>query len=249
MDPSAYPYTPLNLPHETRIFTLIPGPFQSPIAGRLSPMSISSPPMPYSALSYCWSGGILPKRGVGPEYPLACATYGHAEDGSEVSQHYYIPWDEVLQFFSYDEFYIRQGYPFPSGKITVDGVEVTIGGELYRALLRLRKEDEERRIWIDSLCINQGDMAERNEHVRMMGQVYAGAEKVEIWLGEETGREMALMETFNTLIDVLYETLEREGAENERAVQSGFFADERMKKVRWEVLGEFVDRAWVSTAA
>jgi len=42
-----------------------------------------------------------------------------------------------------------------------------------------------RRIWIDALCINQNDVQERNEQVRLMFSIYQKAARVLVWLGEE----------------------------------------------------------------
>ena len=42
-----------------------------------------------------------------------------------------------------------------------------------------------RTLWVDSICINQGDDNERSQQVRLMGQIYRKASTVLIWLGEE----------------------------------------------------------------
>ncbi|QDS77955.1 hypothetical protein FKW77_001633 [Venturia effusa] len=39
--------------------------------------------------------------------------------------------------------------------------------------------------WIDALCINQEDVAERNHQVNMMSSIYSGATLVLVWLGVE----------------------------------------------------------------
>ena len=73
---------------------------------------------------------------------------------------------------------------------------MSIGRELYSALKQLRKVNEEGElgIWVDALCIDQNDMAERNEHVKMMGEIYANSDSVRVWLGEEVDvEEMALL--------------------------------------------------------
>ena len=41
-------------------------------------------------------------------------------------------------------------------------------------------------IWIDALCINQGDLKEKIKQVAMMGDIYRNAIQVSIWLGEST---------------------------------------------------------------
>ncbi|KAF2429964.1 HET-domain-containing protein [Tothia fuscella] len=55
---------------------------------------------------------------------------------------------------------------------------------LNSALKQLRKYKVEY-IWIDQVSINQGDVSERNNQVRMMAKIYTRAELVYVWLGEE----------------------------------------------------------------
>lgn len=40
-----------------------------------------------------------------------------------------------------------------------------------------------RLIWIDAVCINQEDLAERSSQVQMMGEIYSKADRVNVWLG------------------------------------------------------------------
>ncbi|KAF2032904.1 heterokaryon incompatibility, partial [Setomelanomma holmii] len=40
-------------------------------------------------------------------------------------------------------------------------------------------------IWIDAMCINQGDDKEKMGQIQMMTDIYRNAKKVMIWLGEE----------------------------------------------------------------
>ncbi|KAI4862267.1 heterokaryon incompatibility protein-domain-containing protein [Hypoxylon rubiginosum] len=58
--------------------------------------------------------------------------------------------------------------------------------DLALALKYLRKTNESRTVWIDSICINQKDDNERNHQVQMMSRIYTRAEQVCIWLGEGT---------------------------------------------------------------
>lgn len=55
---------------------------------------------------------------------------------------------------------------------------------LYRALIRLRQQDEPRTLWIDAICINQEDKVERGQQVELMGEVYSQTTNCIIWLGE-----------------------------------------------------------------
>jgi hypothetical protein len=48
-------------------------------------------------------------------------------------------------------------------------------------------------LWVDAICIDQGHVSERNHQVTQMGEIYAGAERVVVWLGEASSdSDMAL---------------------------------------------------------
>jgi Heterokaryon incompatibility protein (HET) len=67
--------------------------------------------------------------------------------------------------------------------------EIGIGASLAKALISFRFTDGTRRIWVDALCINQEDLAERQSQVRMMGAVFGEAEQVLCWLGQFSDKE------------------------------------------------------------
>ena len=52
------------------------------------------------------------------------------------------------------------------------------------ALLRLRDPVLPRFIWVDSICINQEDNAEKAVQILLMAQIYALADCVVVWLRE-----------------------------------------------------------------
>jgi len=68
--------------------------------------------------------------------------------------------------------------------VILNDLEVEVTTNLEKALRHLRIEDKVRTIWIDALCINQGNISERNSQVKMMGEIYKSAAMVMIWLGE-----------------------------------------------------------------
>lgn len=55
---------------------------------------------------------------------------------------------------------------------------------LYAALTYLRYRKEERLIWVDAICINQENIAEKNEIVAKMHIVFQTAHQVVVWLGQ-----------------------------------------------------------------
>jgi hypothetical protein len=68
--------------------------------------------------------------------------------------------------------------------IAVDGHDCGITKSLDAALRRLRRKLHSRVIWVDQICINQDDLAERSSQVLLMGKLYASAERVVAWLGK-----------------------------------------------------------------
>lgn len=62
--------------------------------------------------------------------------------------------------------------------------ELFVSTSLQRALKRLRRNDRSRTFWIDLLCIDQSNESERSQQVALMGEIYASAERVSVWLGE-----------------------------------------------------------------
>ncbi|KAH7305457.1 heterokaryon incompatibility protein-domain-containing protein [Stachybotrys elegans] len=63
------------------------------------------------------------------------------------------------------------------------GGRVSVTENLESALRHLRLEDKPRVMWIDAICINQSDHRERSKQVARMGQIYALADRVVVWLG------------------------------------------------------------------
>ena len=70
------------------------------------------------------------------------------------------------------------GDPSRLRRIHLSGHEWTVTENLERALRHHREEQEPRPLWVDALCINQSDMAERSQQVGMMREIYATAERV-----------------------------------------------------------------------
>ncbi|KAI1108471.1 heterokaryon incompatibility protein-domain-containing protein [Nemania sp. NC0429] len=69
---------------------------------------------------------------------------------------------------------------------TWDGKEFMLRENAGAALQRLRLSGQDRRIWIDAICINQNDNEEKALQLPLMTQIYEKAQRVCIWLGEMT---------------------------------------------------------------
>jgi len=63
--------------------------------------------------------------------------------------------------------------------------QIAVSSAVYDLLRHLRHKTSSRTIWIDSICINQGDRAEKNIQVGQMTDVYRLASRVVAWLGDD----------------------------------------------------------------
>jgi Heterokaryon incompatibility protein (HET) len=57
---------------------------------------------------------------------------------------------------------------------------------LYSALCTLRFQDRPRTLWVDAVCINQSDESEKSVQIPLMRQIFEGAVRTLVWLGEST---------------------------------------------------------------
>jgi hypothetical protein len=76
------------------------------------------------------------------------------------------------------------GNPAAKHFVLCESKTIGVTCNLWSALRRLRHETEERVLWIDALCINQKDDAERSSQVALMNRIYRDAQVI-VWLGDE----------------------------------------------------------------
>ena len=62
--------------------------------------------------------------------------------------------------------------------------EISMTESLTACLKTLRRKGVEAFIWVDALCINQSDNAEKGIQIRNLGSVYRKSERVIVWMGE-----------------------------------------------------------------
>jgi hypothetical protein len=76
---------------------------------------------------------------------------------------------------------------------------------LADALRHLRLVDKHRMLWVDAVCINQHNMAERSREVTRMGMIYRQARRVIAWLGTSTpgsGQALAALSNLANLVEI-----------------------------------------------
>ncbi|KAG4437958.1 hypothetical protein IFR05_006539 [Cadophora sp. M221] len=72
----------------------------------------------------------------------------------------------------------------PPYSITLCQQAFSVAPNLYFALTHLRQQ-KPRMLWTDAIFINQSDLRERAQQVKIMSSIYSLASRVVIWLGEE----------------------------------------------------------------
>jgi hypothetical protein len=130
-----------------------------------------------------------------------------------------------------------------------NGNAIDITENLFRCLQRLRYTKSDRRLWIDALCINQEDMAERGQQVALMRSIYSSASNVLAWIGEEdknTLEGMIALESLamhwdNRKVDMRALLVSSEGL---RASATKLWALMRKEKVASVVDRDWFKRAW-----
>lgn len=72
--------------------------------------------------------------------------------------------------------------------ITVNGSKFPVARNVYLLLSEFRRQSHPcpSIFWIDSVCINQSCIQDRNNQVQLMGEIYAKASLVRMWIGSES---------------------------------------------------------------
>jgi hypothetical protein len=93
---------------------------------------------------------------------------------------------ETLPTEPYEALSYTWGGQRPTHPIICNGATMMISGNLYTALVHLRLADIERRLWVDAVCINQGNVNEKNEQIPLMMDIYKHATRIVAWLGQSS---------------------------------------------------------------
>ncbi|KAF4467596.1 heterokaryon incompatibility [Fusarium albosuccineum] len=81
-----------------------------------------------------------------------------------------------------------------TSSLDISGVSFPITRALDTALRHLRSGQEPMTLWVDQICIDQSNHAEKADQVLLMSHVYMKAEQVLVWLGPSAGRSDELMD-------------------------------------------------------
>lgn len=123
----------------------------------------------------------------------------------------------------------------PTERLTIKGSTlhryIMIRPNVDIMLRHLRSSTQQRRLWIDALCINQNDLVEKGSQVRFMEEVYRQAKAIVIWLGtpkDSPGTKDTTMRFFQQLV--------KYGPADSR--------QEEEQAATWAKLEAFLSRSW-----
>lgn len=215
-------YAPLSSYDEKEIRTLeiLPGSFESPLSSRLH----------HCSLEFAY-----------PESP----------DGPEPSTNQVTWRRRTAHGFSLDGkplFYTALSYtwgpPVFDCPIECNGAVKQITRTLDSALRHLRHSTESIMLWVDQLCINQDDNAEKARQVPLMALVYQRALNTVIWLDDRPdGGAFTVLEAIHrNLGDLALD--EQPASVFEDFVDRGYLPHGFDVRKTWEVLQGLFDRWW-----
>lgn len=185
-------YSPLPTPSSIRLLEVKPGAPSDIIDCSLIIVNLSDAPE-YQALSYTWDldppifpyelsylSHKMPK--ISNAVTNGMDTINYTINNLMVSPQAWIPWINKPSEDLNPETDAETKVGSERDKILCDGQGVYIKPNFYQALVQIRKK-RPGLYWIDAICINQSDTAERGQQVQMMDQIYSSAVQVTIWLG------------------------------------------------------------------
>lgn len=175
-----YQYSPLPSDTSIRLIQILSGP-EEPIQCSLKVVDLQSKPL-YDCLSYTW--------------------------GDPLYHELQAPQD------------IRRTTDERKNPITCGGAVICVTENLREALFQLSwngcssdgryQYQRQGLIWIDAVCIDQGNLRERNHQVAMMNRIYKCAQTVIVWLGISDQHTNLALETINLIASIPSEKCEAE---------------------------------------
>ena len=100
--------------------------------------------------------------------------------------------------------------------VMIDGKGIVVSAHVYQLLVEVRNQalktpDQPRFIWIDSICINQGNTREKAHQVNLMRDVYQSAKFVFSWLGPADYYTDVAMDALRGLTQHVWEAVDPTG--------------------------------------
>jgi len=137
-----------------------------------------------------------------------------------------------------------------SRNILLDGQVFGVTKNLEVALKHLRHEQKRRLLWVDAIAIDQSNIQERSQQVKIMWRIYKSAKRVLAWLGEEADNSNAAMDLIEEMATACQndkrETAAGIGLSPQDLIDWGFNADEKDWQPFWRLFERtYWKRVWI----
>lgn len=120
-------------------------------------------------------------------------------------------------------------------RLTVNNEVIPARENLSSALqaFRRRQQGDGGYIWVDAVCINQGDPEEKKTQIPLMGDIYGLAAQTLIWLGAAEGDSDLAMDTLDAL--------------DPKDFEGVCFSEEQGR--RWKAVMGLLQRSWCKSCS
>jgi hypothetical protein len=108
-------------------------------------------------------------------------------------------------------------------------------------LLHMRSQQTTQVVWIDAICIDQNTIAERNDQVRRMDQIFANAQQTLVWLGHASEDSDVAMDFIPTINQALSDLEGSESLTDTMLLQK---LATQLDSPSWVALGNLFARPW-----
>lgn len=107
--------------------------------------------------------------------------------------------------------------------VLCDNVPIEVTSNCLSALKSLGRKLGTVSIWVDAICINQSDQAEKSRQIPLMGSIYSVATVVYVWLGPGTDRTDRVMAYLDKIPLERYFKATKQGRSSPRIFAAGLF--------------------------
>lgn len=126
--------------------------------------------------------------------------------------------------------------------------QIEVSRNLFEAMCSLTEKGISGPIWIDAICINQADVEERNQQVSKMGNIYASAYEVIIWLGVSSELDEDAVALYNEFVPALRNHFNGSPPDNYLSLEQLIALKLLKHPQALTALGVFRRRAWFDRA-
>ncbi|KAF2198582.1 HET-domain-containing protein, partial [Delitschia confertaspora ATCC 74209] len=132
-------------------------------------------------------------------------------------------------------------------RISLNGHDFWITRNLHSLLQRLRAKRTRGYYWVDAICIDQQNIPERGQQVRLMKAIYESAEQTLVWLGPSNDDSDIAMDLMDEITDADEDANPSDDGEallHRRVAHLQSSLTDPKDKRKWEALAKLFHRPW-----